>query len=181
MSIAKSSNIIAETAVPDLDQFLKTGVIRDSAFAICDDVDKLKQIKFDASLLATNTSVTISPQASSSGTFSLPNTVGGTIGLDGNGGALQYAAPANGATVTMSAGSRTLILEPAGTIAGATVVLPIAPPDGTIVSLSSTGIITTLTLSAGAGDTIVNAITTLLAAGVARFAYVASTLKWYKI
>lgn len=83
MSISLAGGVVTEAAAPEMDQFIRTGVIRTDAFAVCDDVDKLKQIKFDPSAQATNTSCTIASQASSSGTFSLPNAAGGVLGLSG--------------------------------------------------------------------------------------------------
>lgn len=179
MTITKVANVIVETEVKEMAQFLRTGVIRDSEFALCDESDRLKQIKFDASPLVTDTTLTIRAGAASSGVLTLPNVATGTIGLQGE--MLQYSAPTTGQSITISAGNTALILEPAGTLATLTVTLPIAPGDGWLVKVSSTAIITALTLSAGAGDTIVNAITTLAAAGFAEYVYRASTLKWYRV
>lgn len=181
MPITIATGVVTETPMPDRDQFVHTGVARKDGFAICGGVDKSKQISFDPSAQATNTTCTIASQASSSGTFNLPNTAGGFLAQDGNGGQLNYQAPTNGASIAMAAADRTLVMEPAGTIAGATVTLPVLPPDGTIVSLSSTQIITTLTLNAGSGDTIVNAITTLIANAFAAYVYRLSSKKWYRI
>lgn len=183
MPITKVGSVVTETSPSDLAQFLRTGVMIDSQFALCDENDRLKQINFDASALATNTTVTISPQATSSGTFSLPAAAGGTLATTANVlvSAYQYATPAAAATVTISANTPVLVLEPAGTLATLTVTLPTTPADGFIQTISSTAIITVLTLAGGGSDTIVNAIATLAAAGFARYIYKTSTTKWYRI
>lgn len=177
MPITKSGSTILYTAPSNQDRSSKTGVISADNFAICDVNDPLKQIQFSCSGMATNTTSTIAVPAGGL-TYTFPSTTG-VLSLTNV--VLQYAAPANGATVTFDATTKVLILEPAGTIAGATVVLPTAPLDGTTVRFSTTATITTLTLSAGGSDTIVNAAATLLAAGFLSYAYRASTTKWYRI
>ncbi len=63
-------------------------------------------------------------------------------------------APLTGAAITMQAAG--LVLNPAGTIAAATVTLPLNPPDGCVAEITSTQQITSLTISANTGDVIAN-------------------------
>ena len=61
MPISKDgSNVINETAPADLAVFTRTGVIKDSDFAVMDRRDPLKQLKVDCSGLATDSDVTLS-------------------------------------------------------------------------------------------------------------------------
>lgn len=73
-------------------------------------------------------------------------------------GPYQYAAPLTAASVTIAPTSRRLILEPAGTIAALTVVFPAASVlvDNQTIGLCSTAIVTTLTITDGAGTTVLN-------------------------
>lgn len=182
MPITLVNSVITETAPTDLAQFLRTGVMIDSQFALCDENDRLKQLKIDVSGLPTSTTVTIAPQATSSGTFSLPAIAGGVLAsvADTYVSPYQYATPAAAGTVTITANKPVLVMEPAGTLATLTVVMPTAPSDGFIQTISSTAIVSVLTLSGGGSDTIVSALTALAAAGFAKFIYKASTAKWYR-
>lgn len=178
MPITKDgSNVIQETAPASWDEFQATGVIQYHEFAIAG-TDRLQQIKFDPTALTTNSSVTIAAPTGTGGVYTLPSVAGA---LAGAAGVLQYAAPLAAATVTIADATTALVLEPAGTIATLTVVLPTTPADGKMVSISSTAIVSILTLSGGGSDTIVNAITVFAAAGFARYVYRASTTKWYRI
>lgn len=73
----------------------------------------------------------------------------------------DFFVPLTGFSITMQ--SAKLVLNPAGTLATGTVVLPVNPPDGCLAEISSTQTQTALTVSASAGDSIVGAVTALVA------------------
>lgn len=94
-------------------------------------------------------------------------------------GALNIAAPLAGDTVTMVAGQGNQILNPAGTLATLTLVLPPTPADGQIAHFSTTQTITALTLNAAAGDSILGAVTTLGAGNGRDYIYQLSSKTWF--
>lgn len=65
MPITKTDGVITETPIADHDQFQRTGVIRDSSFALADEKDVTKQIKFNATPLDADATVTVTAGASS--------------------------------------------------------------------------------------------------------------------
>lgn len=185
MPITKVGSTITETAPAAADRALRTGVVRADAFAISDVTDQVKQLQFDVSALASNTQITLKASSSNTGTLNLPAVASGTL-LDVTQASppVTYNAPINGATITLTANtgnSAVLVIDPAGTIAGATLVMPTAPADGYSVAFMTTHTITSLTQNAGAGDTIGNALTTLSANGTARYVYRATDKIWYKL
>lgn len=88
--------------------------------------------------------------------------------------------PITGFSITVANQSTALILTPAGTLATGTITFPAAPDDGQELLLKSTQAVIALTL-AGNGKTISAAITTLAAAGFAKYKYVDSTSTWYRV
>ncbi len=62
--IKDNQGTIVESPSLDFDQFKRTGVHRADEFAICDDTDRLKQIKFDTQDQQSNTNVTLKTGAS---------------------------------------------------------------------------------------------------------------------
>lgn len=107
----------------------------------------------------------------------------GTTNLQAAGSILElfeYSAPTTGATVTMAANTRRQILEPAGTLATLTVVLPPSPVDGQVVGVGTSQIITTLTVNSGTGGaTVVAAPTTLALGSVFSMLYRSTGNKWF--
>ena len=92
---------------------------------------------------------------------------------------VQYATPVAGATVT-SNGASTLIMNPAGTLATLTVVLPSSPSGGQRFSVVSSTAVTALTVSGG--TIITAAVPTAMVAGVPlRFVYETTTAKWFSV
>lgn len=175
MPISKSGSTINETEAAQLKRSLSTDVHPTDDFAICDAKDPLKQIQFACSGLTTNTTATITAQAS--GTFTLP-AAGGT--LSGQNKVLQYAAPTTGATVVVAAGTEHLVLNPAGDIAELTITLPTTPADGTIVRVSTTQAVTdALTIDDGAAST-VGAPATLTDNSFFALIYRATGTTWYR-
>ena len=75
-------------------------------------------------------------------------------------------APTTGFSITIGAGVKTLLLNPAGTLATGTVIMPASPIDGQEVRIASSKQITALTITPNAGQTLLNAFTgATLAAG----------------
>jgi hypothetical protein len=73
----------------------------------------------------------------------------------------DFYVPLTGFSITMQTAK--LVLNPAGTLATGTVNLPLNPPDGTLAEISSTQTQTALTLNANTGDSIVGAVSALVA------------------
>lgn len=104
-------------------------------------------------------------------------------------GPYQYAAPLTGASLTLTAQQRRLIVEPAGTIAALTVVFPAASTlvDNQLMGLCTTQVVTALTLTAGSGTTILNGPTALLvpvatgAGSCVEWVYRAANTSWYRV
>lgn len=126
-------------------------------------------------------------------TITLRNTKGSALTyseLDGNFSDLderldaindvQYAAPTTGAEITVTAGVKNLIIEPAATIAALTVNFPASPADEDKFSMCSTEIVTTLTL-AGGGNTINGGLAAFIANGFATYIYNTAQTSWYRI
>lgn len=78
------------------------------------------------------------------------------------GGKLTVEAPLTGATLTLDAQTRQLIVNPAGTIAALTVNLPAASAtmvNGQRIGICGTQIVTALTVAAGTGNTFGSTVT----------------------
>lgn len=86
-------------------------------------------------------------------------------------------APTTGGTVA-AATTQWNVINPAGTLATLTITLPDNPVDGELVEYSFRQIITSLTVSAGAGGASVDGITTSAANSWVRWGYVASLTRW---
>lgn len=95
--------------------------------------------------------------------------------------AYAYLTPTTGFSTQAANGVTSLLLNPAGTLAAGAIIFPTTPIDGQILSLSSSQIITALTMSAPAGQTILGALTTIVANGHAAWQYVASVGKWFRV
>jgi hypothetical protein len=97
----------------------------------------------------------------------------------------QYTAPLTGASVTIANNIGSLVIDPAGTIAALTVVMPAAPVDGQWLNIASSNTVTALTLTPGAGQTIAQAPTAITVSTTApygyRFIYRAANTKWYRL
>lgn len=107
-------------------------------------------------------------------TINIPAVLAGAVSLD--------ATPLTGTSITIPQGVSQLVVDPAGTIAALTVVLPPASQlvDGQEFKMSSTQTITALTVTAGANTTIVATATTTLGPTTAALdlIYHAATAKW---
>lgn len=104
-------------------------------------------------------------------------------------GPYAYNAPLTGASITVTAQQRRLILEPAGTIATLTVVFPAASGllDNQLFGLCTTAIVTALTVTNGAGTTVLNPPTALLvpvatgAGSCVEWVYRQANTSWYRV
>ena len=92
---------------------------------------------------------------------------------------LQTSVPAAGANVTIPNNCSLDILQPAGTLATLTVTMPAAPVVHQVVRVLSTQTITTLTVAANTGQTIVGMPTTLAQNGA--FAYIYHGTQWFRM
>lgn len=97
----------------------------------------------------------------------------------------QYETPLTGASITVANNIGKLIIDPAGTIATLTVVMPSAPVDGQILSMGTDSTITALTITPGAGQTVANSPTALTISTTAAFGYQfiyrAANTNWYRL
>lgn len=98
-----------------------------------------------------------------------------SLGFNPAARSIQYAVPTTGQTVTGD-GSAVICINPAGTLAALTVVLPASPFDGQECTIATSQILTSLTIT----GTIVGTLTTLALGGFARFVYSAQASKWFR-
>lgn len=163
MPITKTGSTIVYTdAAPKYPA--STGTMDATQFTFADRLDPTKQVKFDLTNVAANTTVTLTAPSSSI-----------TLGSGGGGGAVQYSVNLAGETVTITTAD-ILILEPAGTLATLTVVFPTAS-DGKSIQVLSTEEVTALTLTAAMGDAFANPASTI--AANAAIKYIAFGGVWY--
>jgi len=106
----------------------------------------------------------------------------GTHGTQEVDAGYTFSTPLTGTTVTLSSGTETAVIAPAGTLAALTVALPscTAGYDGSIARYSSSQAITALTVSSASST--VSSAPASLAAGVGN-AYLCrgSTTTWYRL
>lgn len=96
-------------------------------------------------------------------------------------GTIEIVTPTVGQSITITAGTSIYIIDPAGTLATLTVTMPASPTNGQAVWISSSQILTLLTLSANAGQSILNVPTTLALGGFCGFAWINAQSKWFRI
>jgi hypothetical protein len=102
-------------------------------------------------------------------------------------GAVQYSVPTTGFSITVAAGTSTVLIEPAGTLATGTFVFPVLAncQDGQSLRIASSQTVTAATFTAGSGTTIVGAPSaiTLSTTGAYNyeFVFVLANTKWYRV
>lgn len=106
-------------------------------------------------------------------------------------GPTTYNTPVTTDSVTITNNTRRLIITPAGTIAAFTLVFPasttLTAADGQLFGFCTTQIVTTLTITAGAGTTISNGPTAMLVpvatggASCVEWIYRLSNTTWYRV
>ena len=105
-----------------------------------------------------------------------------TLKVDGTNGVLQaydYQVLTTGFSYTFAAGTQTLIINPAGTLATGTITMPASPVDGMVITVVSTQQITALTLNGNTGQS-VNTTTTFMSAGSAlAYVYRSASTTWF--
>ena len=94
---------------------------------------------------------------------------------------IEYTTPITGFSQTIANTTIFYIIEPAGTLASGTVIMPASPVDGQVVTLTTTQTITALTHNPNTGQTLKAALTTLIANSNAAWIYKTSTTTWYRV
>lgn len=92
----------------------------------------------------------------------------------------RVEVPLTGFSITLDS-CPILVINPAGTLATGTVLLPATPLDGQQASIISTQTQTALTVTAATGDTVNNAPTALVALTPVKLGYRLSDKTWYRI
>lgn len=95
-------------------------------------------------------------------------------------GSLQVLTPTTGSTVVVPAGMGKTILDPAGTLATLTIILPPSPVNGQTWGYSTSQVLTALTMNTSDGSTIKSPITASAAGNNNRWVYVAASTTWYR-
>jgi hypothetical protein len=93
---------------------------------------------------------------------------------------VTYNAAITGFSLTISNDVDHFTLEPAGTLATGTIVMPATAYDGFVVAIMSTQTITALTLNANTGQSIIGGVSTLTANQPVHYIYRASNTTWYR-
>lgn len=105
-----------------------------------------------------------------------------TAKIDGTNGVLQaydFQTPSTGFSYTFAAGTQTLIMNPAGTLATGTITMPSSPADGMVITIESTQQITALTVQGNTGQSLVGGTMTLRANQPESFIYRLANTTWY--
>jgi hypothetical protein len=104
--------------------------------------------------------------------------------LNGTNGLIQaydYQTPTTGFSYTFAAGTQTLVMNPAGTLAAGTITMPAAPSDGMTITFSSTQQITAITLNGNTGQTVVGAVSYLPANTAVSYVYRSANTSWFPV
>jgi len=104
-----------------------------------------------------------------------------TIKVDGTNGVLQaydYQVLTTGFTYTFAAGTQTLVINPAGTLATGTITMPSTPADGMVITIESTQQVTDVTVQGNTGQTITGAPEQLIPNQPLSFMYNLANTNW---
>ena len=104
--------------------------------------------------------------------------------LNGTNGLIQaydYQVLTTGFSYVFAAGTQTLVLNPAGTLATGTITMPASPSDGMVITFSSTKQITALTLNGNTGQTVVGGVSYLPANTAVAYVYRLSNTSWFPL
>ncbi len=99
----------------------------------------------------------------------------------GSAGPYSIITPLTGFSVTIANSITQLIINPAGTLAVGTAIMPSLPSDGLVVKISTEQIITSFTVLPNTGQTLLGSPTTLAQYASVSFLYNLAQLKWYRI
>jgi hypothetical protein len=105
-----------------------------------------------------------------------------TVKLDGTNGVLQnydYQVLTTEFTYTFAAGTQTLVINPAGTLATGTITMPAAPADGMVITIESTQQVTAVTVQGNTGQTITGAPVQLIPNQPLSFMYNLANTRWF--
>ena len=94
---------------------------------------------------------------------------------------IEYVTPTTGFSNTIANTTTNYIVEPAGTLATGTIIMPAAPVNGQRVTITSKTIITALTHSPNSGQTLNGALTTIAANGFGTWIYRSTNTTWYRV
>lgn len=135
------------------------------------------------------TSITIAPQGfiavraaydATNGNYWVTEAMSPACGFNAD-PTVSLQSPSTGFSITPGAGILTLILTPSGTLAAGTVTMPANPIDNQELIVMSTHIVSTLTVSANAGQSIANAPTAFVANTSFGYRYNAANAYWYRL
>ncbi len=101
--------------------------------------------------------------------------------VNNNIGNYSYQVPLTGFSIVMADDTPILLLDPAGTLAAGTIFLPTTRPDGFVVTIASTAIVTALSMPPSGTATIWNPATALAAGIGVRFLYRLTNNTWYRL
>lgn len=93
---------------------------------------------------------------------------------------IQVSSSTSGTVNMQDTGQNVCLIHDAGATLTLTIAFPSTPFNGQEVIICSTNGITTASLTTAVGS-ILNGITTMPSGGQARYRYLSSSLKWYKI
>ncbi len=158
--------------------FAQSGPIDQGRFAIADPSDTSKQIQFNATPLESEKQVVLQADAANDGVFTLPPQASGALSVPG-GNTLQYEAPEEAGTVTISSVSSAVIVEPATALTTLTVSLPSSLPDGQNINLCFAASVANLIVTT-ASATIVGAPTASGSNGTLAFLYRLANTTYYR-
>ena len=100
-------------------------------------------------------------------------------------GATSYGyslqVPTTGFNIVIPSNTRTLVLDPAGTLSSGNVTMPSNPFDGQELKIASSQAITTLNHLPNSGQSIKGNLTTISANGFGTWVYSLSNTTWYRI
>lgn len=102
--------------------------------------------------------------------------------LDGTNGLIQqydYQVLTTAFSYTFAAGTQTLIINPAGTLATGTITMPAAPADGMVIWITTTKQIVALTVNGNTGQTLTSGVTSLAPNQSVAYLYRSSNTTWY--
>jgi hypothetical protein len=105
-----------------------------------------------------------------------------TTKVDGTNGVLQsydFQVLTTGFSYTFAAGTQTLVINPAGTLATGTITMPAAPVDGMVITIESTQQVTAVSVLANSGQTLVGAPSQLIPNQPLAFLYRLANTTWY--
>jgi len=105
-----------------------------------------------------------------------------TLKVDGTNGVLQaydYQVLTTGFSYTFAAGTQTLVINPAGTLATGTVTMPASPVDGMVITVVSTQQVTAVTIAGNTGQSLVGGAAQLIPNQPLSFVYRLTNTTWY--